>query len=91
MEFNWLLAFGLFIASSLLDAIFALYTVAIIDTKPLKAANLSLLTYILEAAGVVNYVKNKWYLIPLALGAFVGSYIVVKREEMKKQRKNNKT
>jgi hypothetical protein len=87
MEFNWLVALGLFIAATFLDAIFALYTVAVIQTQPLKAASLSFLTYTLEAVGVVNYVNNKWYLIPLAIGAFVGSYAVVKWEAVKKNKR----
>ena len=84
MEFNYLAAIGLFFAATALDAIFALYTVAVINTKPMRAASLSLLTYTLEAVGVVNYVNNRWYLVPLGLGAFVGSYAVVKWEERKK-------
>jgi hypothetical protein len=87
MEFNWLVALCLFIAATFLDAIFALYTVAVIQTQPLKAASLSFLTYTLEAVGVVNYVNNKWYLIPLAIGAFVGSYAVVKWEAVKKNKR----
>jgi hypothetical protein len=90
MEFNWLLAIGLFFAALALDAVFALYTVAIINTRPLAAANLSLLTYMLEAVGVVNYVNNRWYLIPLAGGAFFGSYIIVKRESNKAKNENKK-
>ena len=86
MEFNFLLAVGLLLAATLLDAIFALYTVAVINTKPLRAASLSFLTYTLEAVGVVNYVENKWYLVPLAVGAFAGSYAVVKWEAVKKTR-----
>lgn len=84
MEFNWFIACGLFFAATLLDAVFALYTVAVINTKPLRAASLSFFTYTLEAVGVVNYVKNEWYLVPLAIGAFVGSYAVVKWEAIKK-------
>ena len=91
MEFNWLIATGLYFAATLLDAIFALYTVAVINTKPLRAANLSFLTYMLEAVGVVNYVHNKWYLAPLALGAFSGSYAVVKWESLKKTKTPGKT
>ncbi len=89
MEFNWLAAIGLFIAATLLDAVFAMYTVAVINTRPLKAASLSFFTYTLEAVGVVNYVHNKWYLVPLALGAFSGSYAVVKWEAIKKTKSNN--
>ena len=87
MDFNIWLAIGLFFAATLLDAIFALYTVAVINTNPFRAASLSFLTYMLEAVGVVNYVENKLYLLPLAVGAFVGSYAVVKWEAVKKSHK----
>jgi hypothetical protein len=90
MEFNWLIAVGLFFVSAVLDAVFALYTVAVIKSKPLYAANMSLLTYVLYAVGVVNFVQNKWYIVPLSAGAFTGSYIVVKREANKKIAKKPK-
>jgi uncharacterized protein YebE (UPF0316 family) len=87
MEFNWLLAVGLFFASFALDAIFALYTVAVMKNKAFQAASWSLLTYVLAAVGLVSFIDNKWYLIPLSLGAFAGAYAVVKREELKKSKK----
>lgn len=37
----------------------------------------------LLAFGVINYVGNFLYVIPLALGSFVGTYIVVAREREK--------
>jgi hypothetical protein len=84
MEFNWLVAVGLFVASAVLDVVFVLYTYAVVKKRPLAAANWSLLTYVLMALGIVNYVSNKWYLIPLSLGAFLGSYCTVKYEARKK-------
>jgi hypothetical protein len=87
MEFNWLTAVGLFFASLLLDAVFALYTVAVIKKQALTAASLSLVTYLLMAVGILNYVENKWYIVPLSLGAFVGSYIIVRHEANKKKKK----
>ena len=86
MEFNWLEAIGLFFASMALDAVFALYTVAVVKLRPLYAANMSLLTYVLGAIGLVSFVHNKWYILPLSAGAFVGSYLVVKYEVIKKRR-----
>jgi hypothetical protein len=83
MEFNWLAAIGLFFASAALDAVFALYTVAVIKNKALTAASWSFLTYLLMAVGILNYVENKLYIIPLSLGAFAGSYVIVKRESDK--------
>lgn len=87
MEFNFLLAFGLFVAATLIDAVFALYTVAVMKTQPFRAASMSFLTYIVEAVSVVSYIENKLYLIPLAFGAFAGSYLIVKWEATKKDRK----
>lgn len=86
MDFNWLAAIGLFLAATALDALFVMYTFSVVNTKPLVAGNLSVLMYGLEALGVLNYVNNKWYLIPLGAGAFVGSYGVVKWEATKKKK-----
>ena len=87
MEFNWLVAIGLFFVALALDIVFALYTVAVVKLNPLFAANMSALTYLLGAAGILSYVRNKWYLVPLSLGAFIGTYAVVKYEATKKDRK----
>jgi hypothetical protein len=86
MEFNWLGAVGLFFASFALDAVFALYTLAVVKNKALQAGSWSLLTYLLMAVGILNLVNNKWYIVPLSLGAFGGAYSVVKWEAAKKDR-----
>jgi len=85
-HFSPLLAFGLFVVASLVDAVFAMYTVSVVKTQAFRAGALSLFTYVLEAFAVVSYIDNKVYLAPLALGAFVGSYGVVKWEDNKKKR-----
>lgn len=77
MHFSWFIFIGLFVVSIALDAVYAAYTVAIIKSKAAQAATFSLLTYIFGAIGVVSYVENKIYLIPLASGAFIGTYLVV--------------
>jgi hypothetical protein len=87
MEFNWLAAIGLFFASFLLDAVFAIYTVAVVKLQAFRAATMSLLTYGLAAVGILSFVDNKVYLIPLSLGAFAGSYVVVKYEAIQKSKK----
>jgi uncharacterized protein YebE (UPF0316 family) len=87
MEFSWPLAIGLFLASLVLDAVFALYTVAVIKTQAFRAASLSLATYLLYAIGLLKFIDNNLYIIPLSLGAFAGSYAVVKYEAVKKSRK----
>jgi hypothetical protein len=80
-------AIGLFFASFALDAVFALYTFAVVKHKATQAGFWSLLTYLLMAVGILNFVNNRWYIVPLALGAFGGAYAVVKRESLKKPKK----
>jgi hypothetical protein len=85
MEFNWLGAVGLFFASFALESIFALYTLAVTKHKALEAGTWSLISYFLLALGILNFIHNRWYVIPLALGAFAGSYVIVAREANKKK------
>ena len=42
------------------------------------AACLTAAIYSLLAYGVVSYSANIWYLVPLASGAFVGTYLTVR-------------
>ena len=83
-KFNWLGAVGLFFASFGLEAIFALYTFAVTKHKALQASTWSLISYGLLAVGILNFINNRWYVIPLALGAFCGTYAVVTWESQKK-------
>jgi len=85
-SFNWLGAIGLFFASAALEAIFALYTLAVTKHKALQAATWSLVSYGLLAVGILNFINNKWYVIPLGLGAFAGTYGIVKCETKKKKK-----
>jgi hypothetical protein len=87
MEFNWLGAVGLFFASGALEAIFALYTLAVTKHKAMEASMWSLVSYFLLAVGILNFINNKWYVFPLAFGAFVGTYCVVKWESLKKPKR----
>lgn len=84
MEFNWLGAIGLFFASAALDSIMALYTLAVTKKRALEASVWSLVSYFLLALGILNFIHNRWYIIPLAMGAFCGTYGVVKWESRKK-------
>jgi len=84
MEFNFLIALGLFILAAVLDAVHASYTYAVMKHRSILAGSLTALIYFLSAIGILSYVNNKLYLIPLALGAFFGTIIVIEIEKKKK-------
>lgn len=85
-EFSWLtalLVFGTYVA---IDMLYAFYIICVEERKALPAAATTSLIYSLLAYGVVSYSENILYLIPLASGAFFGTFIMVtlkKRKEMK--------
>jgi len=85
MHFHLLFAIGLFFIAMLLDAVYAIYTFAMIKYKSLLSGFMSGLVYIFGAVGVVSYVNNKWYLVPLSMGAFIGTIIVIEYEKRHKQ------
>jgi hypothetical protein len=44
----------------------------------MRAASVSAVIYSLLAFGVITYSQNPLYIIPLGIGAFVGTYLTVK-------------
>ncbi len=90
MQFNLWYALLLFCLAGLLDAVYASYTFAVMKHKSLRAGALSSFIYFLSAIGILSYVDNKLYLIPLSLGAFAGTVCVVEFEKRKKQRPKSK-
>lgn len=67
-----------FVAYLLVDAMYAYYTIVVTKKRPLAAASVGALMHFLIAFGVLSYVQNYLYIIPLALGSFVGTYLVVR-------------
>ena len=74
------LAAVVFVAYLLIDALYAKYTYSVVEKRPIQAANIGFIMHFLLAFGVINYVENFLYVVPLALGSWVGTYLVVKRE-----------
>jgi hypothetical protein len=78
-SFDFKIAGIVFVAYLLIDAMYAYYTLAVTRKKPVTAASVGALMHFLIAFGVLNYVQNYLYVIPLALGSWVGTYLVVKK------------
>lgn len=78
MDFDWFTAGLIFITYTVIDMLYAKYIIYVNQHRPFSAAVTTAIIYSLLAFGVVSYSKNILYLIPLASGAFLGTYVTVR-------------
>jgi hypothetical protein len=78
MTFSYLTALILFTTYVVIDMLYAYYVVCVTKKLACRAACCSMVIYSLLAYGVVSYSQNIWYLIPLASGAWLGTFLTVK-------------
>ena len=69
---------SVFLATLCIDALYALYTIKLVEKKAFQSAGFGSLIHILTAFTVISYTKNYLYLIPLVMGSFIGTFLVVK-------------
>ena len=79
----WVFA-GLAILYFALDALYSQYVISIGRLKPLSTSNYSALLILLTGLATSEYVQNLWYLFPMCLGAWLGSFFSVERERKKR-------
>ncbi len=79
-SFDSTIAIVIFLAYILIDGMYAYYTVAVIRKNPITSATVGSLMHFLIAFGVLSYVENYLYLFPLALGSWIGTFLVVWRD-----------
>lgn len=77
-EINWWVTFGLFFGYAMVDGMYAYYTIAVVKRRPIAAASTSFVMHFILAAGVFVYTKQFFYVVPLAAGSFVGTYVVTR-------------
>lgn len=82
-NFDIVLAFMIFVAYLLVDALYAQYTFQVTQYKEYSAATIGALMHFILAFGVLNYVQNFLYVVPLAIGSWVGTFLVIRRERLK--------
>jgi len=82
-DFNIRLAFAIFFAYLVVDGLYAKYTLHVMQYRAFSAATIGALMHFILAFGVLNYINNYLYIIPLALGSWVGTFIVVSQEHKK--------
>ena len=79
-SFSIFTAISLFCTYVFIDMLYALYILYVGRKKSVAAANCSAIIYSLLAYGVTSYSENILYLIPLASGAWLGTFLTVKFE-----------
>lgn len=74
-----------FFAYFLIDILYASYTLAGVDKRPVLSANLASLIYLLLALGVLSYTENAAYLFPMILGSWLGTFLTVRWHRQKEE------
>ena len=77
-DFNPITAWTIFATYVAVDILYALYVIMVGRRQALAAATTSAVLYSLLAYGVITYSKNALYLVPLACGAWIGTYLTVR-------------
>lgn len=67
-----------FVSMFLLDVVFALYTKCVVANRPTAAGIYAVAIILCNAVMVINVVDNHWMIIPVALGAFAGTWTAVR-------------
>lgn len=63
-----------FIATAATDAVYVMFTSAVIARKRVSAANWSAVWYLLSSYAVISYTENAFYVAFAAMGSWVGAY-----------------
>jgi hypothetical protein len=72
-----LIALGVFAATATTDAVYVMFTSAVIARRSLAAANWSATWYLLSSFAVLNYTSNWVYVLFAAAGSWTGAYLSV--------------
>jgi hypothetical protein len=62
------------------DVFWTLLVLKTAQGRKLSAAIFSVILVFLSAVTITSFVENYWYVIPAALGAFLGTYVTVRRD-----------
>lgn len=72
---NSLMIFSIMV---IVDVIWTLYLSSVQNNKPFSAGLCSIFIYLTSAITTTKWVENKNYILPALVGAFLGTYLVVK-------------
>jgi uncharacterized membrane protein YhaH (DUF805 family) len=72
-----LIAAAVMAATAATDAIYVMFTNAVVKRKRLPAASWSSIWYLLSSFAVISYTNHWGYVIFAAAGSFIGAYAVM--------------
>jgi hypothetical protein len=72
-----LLAAGVAVATAAPDAVYVLFTSAVIARRRVSAATWSSVWYMLSSFAVISYTSNWVYVVFAAVGSWIGAYITM--------------
>ena len=77
VEIRPLLAAGVLLSTALTDAVYVLFTSAVVRRRRLAAATWSSCWYLLSAFAVISYTHSWIYVAFAATGSWVGAYLTM--------------
>src|ERR1700752_2247838 len=66
---------GVLVATAATDAVYVMFTGAVVNRRRLSAANWSALWYTLSSFAVISYTENWVYVVFAAVGSWIGAFI----------------
>ena len=72
-----LTAGGVLLATALTDAVYVMFTSAVVARKRVPAATWSSIEYLLSSYAVISYTENGFYVAFAALGSWLGAYLSI--------------
>lgn len=87
-SFNFFIAIGLFVFYLVVEMLDSSLTFSLTQHKSVRSAIVTFILYTTLAVEIAAVVSNYLYVLPLALGAALGSYLIVEYEKKKRPIKN---
>ncbi len=83
-SFDIFAAMGLFIFYLIVEILDSSLTFSLVQHKSVRSAIVTFILYFTLAVEIVAIISNYLYIIPVAIGAALGSYVIVEYEKKKR-------
>jgi uncharacterized membrane protein YhaH (DUF805 family) len=74
VDIDPLVAGGVIVATALTDAVYVMFTSAVVARRRIPAATWSSIWYLLSSFAVISYTNNWLYVVFAAIGSWIGAY-----------------